>query len=366
MVSQQATPNFIPALDSRFRPKEVFLLVSKDMRERARWLESALRQRAILTHTRPISDPWDVAQTQNEILDLLVECADKDVALNVTGGTKPMAIAAQEVFRAEKRAIFYVHPEQNRVVPLFSDENSFVIEERIKLADHLSIHGFHELQRDVREFPERYYLLAQEWINEVERFAKPLRTMNHLAGQARDVLRVALERQDAMEHARELVEKLGRYGLAQLGGNELVFPDEDARFFANGGWLELHVARVVEDLSDSGHIQDIARSLKVESEGKARNEIDVAVLAANRLYLLECKTKQLSGTQERGPGADMLYKLDSLSALGGLNTRGAVVSFQPLERWDRQRAKDLRIRVIEGGELRNLAKHLKAWMELPS
>lgn len=200
MVSQQATPNFIPALDSRFRPKEVFLLVSKDMQERARWLESAFGERGISTHTRPISDPWDVARTQNEILDLLVECEDKDVALNVTGGTKPMAIAAQEVFRAEKRAIFYVHPEQNRVVPLFSDEHSFVIEERIKLSDHLRIHGFRELERDLREFPEPFYLLGGEWINDVERFAKPLRSMNHLAGQAKGNLRVRLERRGGMEN----------------------------------------------------------------------------------------------------------------------------------------------------------------------
>jgi len=34
LVSEQATPNFIPVLDARFRPREVILVVSPQMRER--------------------------------------------------------------------------------------------------------------------------------------------------------------------------------------------------------------------------------------------------------------------------------------------------------------------------------------------
>lgn len=363
LVSQQATPNFIPALDSRFRPKEVILLVSADMRERARWLETVLKQRGIAAWSKPISDPWNVAKTQEEILDALLECDGKSTALNVTGGTKLMAIAAQDVFREAGKPIFYVHPERNEVVTLFSDDAPFVIEERVKLADYLAIHGFHEIGRDLRVFPERHYFLCEELVKDVERFGKPLRALNFLAQQAQGSLRARLQgRSDDVERVRELLDKLDRYGVAQVRGDEVVFPDENARFFANGGWLELHVTRVVSDLADSGRIQDIARSLQVQSAGKARNEIDVAVLAANRLHLIECKTKHLEGQEQQGRGADMLYKLDSLTALGGLNTRGAIVSFQPLQAWDRQRARDLGIKIIEGGQLRNLSDHLRDWI----
>ncbi|MEW5891280.1 MAG: DUF1887 family CARF protein [Pseudomonadota bacterium] len=363
LVSAQATPNFIPALDSRFRPKEVILLVSVDMQERARWLETVLKQRGIAAWSRPISDPWSVTRTQEEILDVLLKCDGKSVALNVTGGTKLMAIAAQDVFREARKPVFYVHPERNEIVPLFSDDERFVIEERVKLPDYLSIHGYRELGRDTREFPARLHILCEEFIKDVERFAKPLRALNSLAHQAKGSLRARLVgRSDDAERVRELLAKLDRYGLAKVSGDEIVFLDENARFFANGGWLEVYVAGVVSDLPDSSHIQDVARSLKVESAGKARNEIDVALLVANRLFLIECKTKYLNGQGEEGPGAEMLYKLDSLAALGGLNTRGAIVSFQTLKHADRQRAKDLGIKIIEGGQLRNLGDHLRNWM----
>jgi hypothetical protein len=364
MVSQQATPNFIAALDGRFRPKEVILLVSADMAERARWLEAAFSSLAIATSVRRINDPWNIAATQEEILNVLIECDGKDVALNVTGGTKPMAIAAQEVFRSQNRPIFYVHPENNQIVPLFPHGEPFVIEERMRLPDHLAIHGFRELQRDLRDFPERYHMLCEEWIKEVERFAQPLRTINFLAQQAKGSLRVELRSPEKMQHALELIEKLDSYGIANLHAKELVFPDESARFFTNGGWLELHAARVIKDLAGGRHIQDMARSLKVESDGRVINEIDVAVLAANRLYLVECKTKYLAA-QDAASGTEMLYKLDSLTALGGLNTRGAIISFQQLNAYDRQRAKDLRIKVIEGGQLRNLDRHLADWISSP-
>ena len=67
-----------------------------------------------------------------------------------------------------------------------------------------------------------------------------------------------------------------------------------------------------------------------------------------------------------GPGAEALYKLDSLTALGGLNTRGMVVSYQPLEAWDKQRANDLRIRVVEGAQLRNPDEQLTKWIAAPA
>lgn len=111
----------------------------------------------------------------------------------------------------------------------------------------------------------------------------------------------------------------------------------------------------------------MARSLKVESAGHARNEIDVAALVHNRLYLIECKTRSMQSTGDAaGPGAETLYKLDSLTALGGLNTRGMVVSYQALKPSDKQRANDLRIKVVESGQLRNLDEHLAKWINAPA
>lgn len=39
-----------------------------------------------------------------------------------------------------------------------------------------------------------------------------------------------------------------------------------------------------------------------------------------------------------------------------------LISYQRLETWDKQRARDLHINVVEGGQLRNLDEHLTKWI----
>ena len=367
LVSEQATPNFIPVLDARFRPREVILVVSAQMRERASWLKQAVQHRGVVVTEHEIEDAWDISRAQDALLELVAKREGADLALNVTGGTKPMAIAAQEVFRAEKLPIFYVHPAKNQILPLFSGEPPFAIEDRVGLADFLAIHGFHEVDRDRREYPESHVEYAEEFVKEVERFGDPLRTLNALAKSAEGTLRAGLRHYGNDHRLDELLDKLTRFGLARIEKQELVFPDEATRFFINGGWLEMHITRVLTRCAEELGVQEHARGLVVESVKGARNEIDVAFLAHNRLFLVECKTKRFLEARAAhpaadGPGAESLYKLDSLTALGGLNTRGALVSYQPLGKWDRQRAEDLRIRIVETGQLRNLAKHLREWV----
>ncbi len=367
LVSQQATPNFVPALDSRFRPKEIVLAVSDDMLERAGWLEARFRGLDIKTSQVRIRDAWDVTSTQDDLMQLLIDQGQKTIALNVTGGTKPMAIAAQEVFHADRRPIFYVHPQRNEVIQLFPDKGAFEIQERVELPDYLGIHGYAITQQDTREFDERWYRLAEEWIKDVELFAEPLHQLNYLAQKAAKSLKVLLPDHHKNSKVWPMIDKLTQYEIASTAASNLVFPNEAARFFVNGGWLELHVARAMERLAARHGAQGVARSLKVKSAGHARNEIDVAALVHNRLYLIECKTRSMqSDSDAAGPGAETLYKLDSLTALGGLNTRGMVVSYQPLKLWDKQRANDLRIKVIESGQLRNLDDHLAKWINAPA
>lgn len=42
-----------------------------------------------------------------------------------------------------------------------------------------------------------------------------------------------------------------------------------------------------------------------------------------------------------------------------------LVSYHRLDDWDRRRAKELRIKVVEAGELRNFHRHLHDWVEAP-
>ena len=108
LVSAQATPNLTPALDPATRPRRVILLVSPDMHAKAEWLEQVLRPRGVRVDRWPIDDAWDVEGVQSRLLELLDRERDAmeagAIALNATGGTKPMSIAAYEVFRELRTA----------------------------------------------------------------------------------------------------------------------------------------------------------------------------------------------------------------------------------------------------------------------
>ena len=174
------------------------------------------------------------------------------------------------------------------------------------------------------------------------------------------------DRQAADPQLAELIDRFGAAGYVSREGDRLIFPGEDERFFVNGGWLELYVFDRLQHLrGELRAMQDLGRNVRVERDtrsGAIPNELDVAVLAENRLYLVECKTRQWHGGAN-GPGAESLFKLEALTdLLGGLQARGMLVSYQDLPDHDRRRAADLRIGVCAGPQIQRLGELLKKWI----
>ena len=375
LVSAQATPNLTPALDPATAPRRVILLVSPDMQRRAEWLAAVLKPRGIRCESWPIADAWDLEQVQHRVLELLERevalIAPKAMALNATGGTKPMSIAAYEAFRAYDLPIFYVHPERDRLIWMYPQGKDPVdLDNRLRLDAFLVAHGARVVGGLVTPIPRIRRELAQWLVAGVRANARALGTLNWLAMEAEQTL-VSPEldpgqRQD--ERLQALIDRFAQAGLLQVSGGRLRFEGEMARFFVNGGWLEEHVFATLQELRPRvPAIQDLARSLDIVREtqrGEAvPNEIDVACLAENRLYLVECKTRAWRGKDAGAAGADALYRLDTLTdLLGGLQASAMLVSYRDLPPRVLKRAADLRVRVCAGARLSELAAELAAWL----
>ena len=97
LVSAQAAPNLLPALDPELKPAETILLVTAKMAGRAAALESVLCHAAVKVSHVTLDDEHDYAAVEKVLLDLAAKRDGEDIALNVTGGTKLMALAAQSV-----------------------------------------------------------------------------------------------------------------------------------------------------------------------------------------------------------------------------------------------------------------------------
>lgn len=379
LVYNTATANITPALDPDFRPQEVILLHSPDQEYRAHCLELVLKPTGIKVSRWSIQDARDVEHIRDRVLELMIEREHEDIALNATGGTRPMSIAAYEIFKEFGKPIFYVHPETDYVSWMHQrDLPSFNVADRIKLPAFLQAHGAEVgNQGERRGVPENLRRLTQELINHAESLAKPLAALNWLAQQAEANLRSPplTEGQRHWSELQALIQLLASENLLIYQNNCLHFKDEVSRFFVNGGWLEAYTYGLVFGLrSESSKIQDVGRSIEIirDSTGKAvKNELDVAFLHKNHLYVIECKTKKFLDSQSTDqssadfdtPGAEVLYKLDTLKwILGGVQTQIMLVSYHPLSRWNEQRAHDLRIETCTARQLVNLKSTLKRWI----
>lgn len=369
LVSAQATPNLIAVMDAETAPRRVVLAVSPDMRQRGEWLSMVMSRHNIMVETLNVPDPYDFNGCWETFSDWLTKQHDM-VALNVTGGTKVMAMAAQDVFREMKYPVFYINVENDSVLRLDRGETPFILPTKIKLREYLESHGYKvsndvhrpDIKAEQRDFVNR---LAYE----SERLGGALGRLNWLAEKAKGSLSSPiLDRYDRDSRALdELVGMFSNAGWLSLADNKLVFPDERARQFVNGGWLEFLVYQSLANLAPEFRFADYAIGLKVIApDGRTRNELDGAFLYRNTLHLIECKTANLAASSktEESAGTEALYKLDGLRDMGGLRTRALLVDYRgSLNDADKRRAAQMRLKVIYGAQLRDLTGALRGWLK---
>ncbi|MBN8507902.1 MAG: DUF1887 family protein [Burkholderiales bacterium] len=366
LVSEQAVPNLLPLFDERWRPRRVVLAVSKAMTRQAECLETVVRRRCpgISIERLELGDAYDYDKLSNDFLDFLSGQAGIDVALNVTGGTKMMAVAAQEAFRSDGRPVFYVNVATDEVVRIGQTGHSEPLQAEMKVQDLLDSHGY------AVESPQRPQVTAGDrdlcarLIDHVKADGIGLGLLNRLAAsdEARQRLQVLLSDQDRdSQSLGRVIDLFCDAGHLRRDRQRLVFPDDASRQFANGGWLELHVYQVLNDLrGEKAGITDVAMGVGIRHpDGRTRNELDVACLLRNTLHIVECKTANLgqAGASGDDKATEAIYKVEALSKIGGLRTKAMIVDFRGAlssSKANRDRAKGAGIAIAAADQLRDL------------
>lgn len=371
LVSHQATPNLLPLLDPVWRPRKVVLATSKEMSTKSTWLADLLRTKGVAVETLALRDVADYSALSDDFLNFLATCGDANVALNVTGGTKLMAVAAQEVFRTNAKTAFYVDIETDRIVFL-NGGRSEPLNAKLNIRESLRAHGYTTQGGETPQIDAAQRDLTARLIDRVGAFGPALGQINHLASTAKGSLQCQMT--DAQADSSKLADMLGLF--AQAGhlkqhGAVLRFPNEASRFFVNGGWLEYHLLHTLRDLQGTHPITDIAFNLKVTyPDGSTENELDVAFMYRNTLHIIECKTANLTlpGITQDDKATEALYRMESLMKLGGLRTKGMIVDYRgnfSASPANRKRAQQSNINVLSGGELKDAKGQIvRHWMKV--
>ena len=366
LVSEQAAPNLLAALDPNMKPHEAVLLVSEKMSRRAEAMAVVLQEAGVKVSRVSLADEHDPTALENALMDVASERDGQAITINVTGGTKLMALAAQSVGQAAGWPAFYVDVDTDQVIWLDKARPVQALSQQLRINHYLRGYGFTLSQGIERpQINKAFQNLLGTLVLNVGSLEQPIGQLNWIGQQAEDRSSLSVKLSPQQMDSRSLDALLRNFeqaGVLRVQGDTLTFASPDARFFAKGGWLEHHVYQTVCQITGDLAIRDKAANLVVLDSIGTKSEIDVAFMARNRLFAIECKTARMD-KPEAPKANDTLHKLsDNCRRIGGLGTRGMLATYRPLRDSELKLAKALNIDVVAGHALARLDERLKQWV----
>lgn len=367
LVSAQAAANLLPALDPGLRPDRVILVTSSKMRQEAANLGKVMQEVGVAVERCELSNEHDYSGIEARLLELASSHEADSVALNITGGTKFMSLVAQSVATLAKWQMFYVDADTDQVVWLHRDAPApHRLDEHLRLRHYLQGYGFTPTQKpQTLQVTVARQTLIDTLLRQIGSLEAPLSQLNWLAQQAEDKRRLDVAMDERQRDSRSLEALLRNFedcGSLCVDRGFVRFNSEDDRDFVKGGWLEAYVSRSVSSLGNELGIRDNAVNLELADTNGVKSELDIAFLARNRLFIIECKTARMD-KPEAPKANDTLFKLaENSKRIGGLGTRNMLASYRALRDSEKRLAGALGIELVCGADLLRLNEKLGHWV----
>lgn len=367
-VSGQLLPTVLAAGLPGAEPACVHGIVTPEMKAHGRILREALESRGRRYREHELRDSGQ--QGIFDLLDAVREsCAGESLGLNLTGGTKLMALAAAEWAWACEVPTFYVDTGADTIVLPGRQWEYLPLPDVLDVRGLLAAGGYKVKSLEQTAVPgERRNRLREllELLCTAPDAAQALQSLNACARMAaHQIDRMAEDRATPTGTWRRLLDICRRAGMLHYANGWLCFSSEEARTWCNGLWFEEYVRMILYKMQCEGRIRAWGASVQVEKAG-VPNELDALFCVRNRLFIVECKTAGMhtdrKTDEDRNKVSSMLYKTDSLQdRLGGVFAQSMICSVLPLENRELKRARDIGIRVASGRELLQLDEVFTRW-----
>ncbi|PJG82413.1 Card1-like endonuclease domain-containing protein [Caviibacterium pharyngocola] len=377
LISGQAAPNLLPVLDTTFKPQEAVFIVSKTMKNKAEFLANTFKNLHIKVTIEEVADEFNFGEMEDQFLDLINRYEDKNVAANVTGGTKLMSIALANAFTFAGKPIFYVDTDQeNRIIFITKDENKAWLPNQPlnainNVKTYLSAYGATVLNQGDPQENIKLLPAIDPFIQNYANYTNLVPMLNNHASISRDNgYKSQFDKKEKRPKTKEmdnLFLGLDYQKLIEYDGETVNFKNRKIQEFLSGGWLEdytYHQIKNIKSIEDILLNADVAnfryRSDKsgYANENKGhKNEFDIVFMAKNKLHIIECKTEKMEKKAE-----DILYKLETLKDYGGLFTKKCLVSYFEVSDAVKNRAKFLNIEIIQATDLKRLPTKVQEWI----
>ncbi len=142
---------------------------------------SVLKESGITVQSVELPNEHDLAQIEEIVLAIASEDLSEDIAFNLTGGTKLMALAAQNVANTAGCRTFYVDVDTDEIIWLDRGDDNHKLTATLRLKHYLQSYGFSISAKQHPANPPSYQALQTTLVRNARTFENPRRTQLHRA-----------------------------------------------------------------------------------------------------------------------------------------------------------------------------------------
>lgn len=345
MATGQNAVNINPL--STINPDKVVVAITEGMQQNGQALIDELKSSGKSVESLSINQENSLKTLHEQFSTWLEQHIDDEIIVNITGGTKPMSLAAYQVFSEWGFRCFYCDFTSSQLIWLDDESTVSGIGSKVSLERYLRTYQYHITQKTTlaqtpREHKEYAKILYEElckagrydntctFVGKIHALTQQNPLSNIHFTQEEDVLLQHLEKQT---------------GIFKFKQGQIIC-DEDVRKMMSGGWLEI----IVADALRGDEYRDIHLSVFFEKSTQRKNsstkqELDVMAMYHDKLLIVECKAKKWDNATQ---ASEAIYKLKALSDIGGLNTLPVFVSLREVPASAKTRAAEQDIKIISG------------------
>ena len=343
--------NILPLESDQINPDLIYVAITSSMQQQGDNLIAELKAIGKKVEPLKIEHEQSLQSLIQQYESWLLQHQDDEIIVNLTGGTKPMSIAAYQLFSGYGFRCFYQNLNPNQLVWLDDETIISDIGAKISLERYLKSYQFDVIKKqklnELDQYYKKYASLLYDELCKPGRYQQTCQLISKInAYAAKPKLKDLKDFSLNYEEEAFLTHLSHETDLLKLKANTIAWETEQDRAFIAGGWIEYLTASMLtgENYRDISLSVEISKSTQ-RAKAKTFQEIDVMAMQQQQLFIVECKTVNWKNATH---ASESIYKLSALGDIGGLNTKAVFVSLYDLPDAAKTRAAEHNIHVIAG------------------
>lgn len=383
LVSDQLLANYLPI--KQCGVKKVLMLSTAYTRDQksgflSNRFAAMLRQINVDVEDYPIDIPQQnfpaLLAYFKELGKKLSARNEEEIVLNLTGGSKLMALSAYECLKDCCDYYIYTNTSAGFIEYLYPTDKPYIkLDNLLNINEYFYAYGvrtsqshsdnpeWRALVQQRRPITERFAQLAgtkhSAFISQLNYICHKAITSELRDGKYVDVLCQPVQTlsKAAPPYVEIFLKECQKFGLLTFEPEQrkVVFNKVEDVAYLGGLWLEEFLYERAREIG----FDDVRCSLQIKWGKQVKNELDIAIVHNNRSLVMECKTVNFRGNE-----SDIVYKLDSIADdLRGLSGEVCLVSALKIEENSAvlKRAERFGIKVFASKALMNITDALVRW-----